>query len=142
MAAALAVAEGWLVAAAVEVGAATLTTGLEVDCSPVGWGAGSGGLLGLVVQLALATARVAIATKSTEFLPLSQGVTTLTCSLPWCAFGFAIWDPPIFVPNVLGIVFGVYTIAVYACLKRQSRDSAQVQTEATLTTRLRDSERR
>merc|ERR1719163_806713 len=32
----------------------------------------------------LAGIRVALATRSTEFLPLSLGVTTLTCSLPWC----------------------------------------------------------
>lgn len=71
----------------------------------------------------LAGVRRAWAQQSTEFLPLSLGVTTLTCSLPWCFFGFAIWNPPIFVPNVFGIAFGTAQILVYVRLASRAARS-------------------
>jgi hypothetical protein len=83
------------------------------------------GLACLVVNIIMyagpiAGIQEALAAQSTEFLPLSLGVSTLTCSLPWTLFGFAIWNPNVFIPNACGIVFGTVQIIIFAYLARRS----------------------
>jgi solute carrier family 50 protein (sugar transporter) len=62
--------------------------------------------------------RAAITTRSTEFLPLTLGISTITCSLPWFFFGVSIANLTIWLPNACGIVFGTVQVIVFAWLSR------------------------
>lgn len=66
----------------------------------------------------------AVKNKSTEFLPLSLGVTTLICSTPWFLYGCAIGNLNIWLPNACGIIFGPIQMVTYCCLSR-SNDRAR-----------------
>jgi solute carrier family 50 protein (sugar transporter) len=68
----------------------------------------------------LAGIHTALATMSVEFLPLSLGVSTVTCSLPWFFYGVAIENMNIWLPNSCGIVFGAVQVSVYMYLTRFS----------------------
>jgi len=56
----------------------------------------------------------ALKSKSTEYMPLSLGLSTLLCSAPWFTFGFAIENLNIWLPNACGLFFGTVQVAVYA----------------------------
>jgi len=58
----------------------------------------------------------ALRTKSTEYMPLSLGVSTLLCSAPWFLFGVAIETLNIWLPNACGLVFGSAQVIVYMYL--------------------------
>lgn len=60
----------------------------------------------------------ALKTKSTEFLPLSLGVTTVVNSIPWFLYGFVIEDPNIWVPNACGIFFGTLQLLCFVYLTK------------------------
>jgi solute carrier family 50 protein (sugar transporter) len=73
----------------------------------------------------LAGLHTALATMSVEFLPLSLGISTITCSVPWFFYGVAIENMNIWLPNSCGIVFGAVQVCVYMYLTRHS-DAAPV----------------
>lgn len=73
----------------------------------------------------LAGLHTALATMSVEFLPLSLGISTITCSVPWFFYGVAIENLNIWLPNSCGIVFGAVQVCVYMYLTRHS-DAAPV----------------
>lgn len=56
--------------------------------------------------------------KSTEFLPITLGISTITCSLPWLVFGLVISNLTIWLPNACGLIFGSLQVAVYVWLSR------------------------
>lgn len=64
----------------------------------------------------LAGLQQALASRSTRYLPLSLGVTTLTCSLPWFLFGLGVSNYTIWFPNACGLVFGVVQISTFMWL--------------------------
>lgn len=72
----------------------------------------------------LAGLHTALTTRSTRYLPLSLGVTTLTCSLPWFLFGVAVANYTIWFPNACGIVFGVVQILVFVYLTQTATKEA------------------
>lgn len=55
----------------------------------------------------------ALAMKSTEYLPLSLGVTTVVNSIPWFCYGFVIEDSNIWLPNACGVFFGVLQVGCF-----------------------------
>lgn len=69
----------------------------------------------------LAGVAYAIKNKSVEFLPLSLGLTTLTCSAPWLVYGVAIANMAIIVPNACGVVFGPVQMVVYCCVSKSNK---------------------
>lgn len=65
----------------------------------------------------LAGIKTALTTQSTRYLPLSLGVTTLTCSTPWFLFGVGIYNYKIWVPNAGGILFGIVQISIWVYIR-------------------------
>jgi len=72
----------------------------------------------------LAGIRDAIATRSTEFLPLSLGLTTIVSASLWFTFGLGIQNSNIWFPNACGIVFGAVQVLIYAWLEKFSSKKA------------------
>eukprot|EP00931_Biecheleriopsis_adriatica_P026323 TRINITY_DN16028_c0_g1_i1.p1 TRINITY_DN16028_c0_g1~~TRINITY_DN16028_c0_g1_i1.p1 ORF type:complete len:303 (-),score=44.23 TRINITY_DN16028_c0_g1_i1:43-891(-) len=62
--------------------------------------------------------RSALATKSTDSLPLSLGVSTVVNSIPWFLYGVAVSDLNIWLPNASGIFFGSLQVSTYAYLTK------------------------
>lgn len=60
----------------------------------------------------------ALKTKSTEYLPLSLGVTTVVNSIPWFLYGFVIEDPNIWLPNACGIFFGALQVLCFVYITK------------------------
>eukprot|EP00933_Yihiella_yeosuensis_P051031 TRINITY_DN48860_c0_g1_i1.p1 TRINITY_DN48860_c0_g1~~TRINITY_DN48860_c0_g1_i1.p1 ORF type:complete len:287 (-),score=-0.33 TRINITY_DN48860_c0_g1_i1:74-934(-) len=60
----------------------------------------------------------AVRTRSVEFLPLSLGVSSLTCNIPWAFYGLAIANPNVWIPNVIGLFFGSAQVITYIWLTR------------------------
>mmetsp|Transcript_98420 Transcript_98420/g.175284 ORF Transcript_98420/g.175284 Transcript_98420/m.175284 type:complete len:301 (-) Transcript_98420:54-956(-) len=60
----------------------------------------------------------ALQLRSTEFLPLSLGVSTLVNSVPWMLFGFSVDNIAIWFPNACGILCGGTQVSVYLYLTR------------------------
>lgn len=67
----------------------------------------------------------AIMSKSTEYLPLILGATTLLCAVPWFSFGLSIDDHCIWIPNAFGIFFGLLQITTYFCIGRCYPENAR-----------------
>jgi len=63
----------------------------------------------------------ALATQSTEYMPLSLGLSTLLCAAPWFLFGVAIETLNIWLPNACGLLFGSAQVSVYWYLASSER---------------------
>lgn len=66
----------------------------------------------------------ALSTKSTEYLPLSLGVTTVVNSIPWFSYGFVIEDPNIWIPNACGVFFGLLQLLCFLYIARCGEKAA------------------
>eukprot|EP00930_Biecheleria_cincta_P008460 TRINITY_DN10990_c0_g1_i1.p1 TRINITY_DN10990_c0_g1~~TRINITY_DN10990_c0_g1_i1.p1 ORF type:complete len:295 (-),score=23.87 TRINITY_DN10990_c0_g1_i1:123-1007(-) len=60
----------------------------------------------------------ALSKKSTEYLPLSLGVTTVVNSIPWFSYGFVIEDINIWLPNACGVFFGLLQVLCFVYLTK------------------------
>lgn len=67
----------------------------------------------------LAGVRHALETKSTQYLPVSLGIATIACSLPWLAFGLTTSQPAIWLANACGLVCGTAQVSVYFTIRAQ-----------------------
>ena len=66
----------------------------------------------------LAAAGEVIRTRSTSTLPLMPLVWTLIASSLWFSYGVYIRELPVYIPNALGVIFGILQISLYAWARR------------------------
>jgi len=66
----------------------------------------------------------ALSMKSTEYLPLSLGVTTVVNSIPWFSYGFVIEDSNIWIPNACGVFFGLLQVLCFLYIAKRGGEEA------------------
>ncbi|KAM0916798.1 hypothetical protein ACQ4PT_009939 [Festuca glaucescens] len=62
----------------------------------------------------LAVMKMVIQTKSVEYMPLFLSLATLACGISWTAYALIKFDIYIIIPNVLGVMFTVVQMILYA----------------------------
>lgn len=73
----------------------------------------------------LVVVRNVMKTRSVEFMPLPLSVMTLLCSGCWFSYSIYVHDPWMFIPNVMGVVFGFLQLSIYAYYSRQSSKTSR-----------------
>ncbi|KAK1618021.1 hypothetical protein QYE76_023538 [Lolium multiflorum] len=62
----------------------------------------------------LSVMKMVIQTKSVEYMPLFLSLASLACGISWTAYALIKFDLYITIPNVLGVIFAVGQVILYA----------------------------
>ncbi|KAM0888375.1 hypothetical protein ACQ4PT_028418 [Festuca glaucescens] len=62
----------------------------------------------------LSVMKMVIQTKSVEYMPLFMSLASLACGISWTAYALIKFDIYITIPNVLGVLFAVGQVIMYA----------------------------
>ncbi|XP_062074620.1 bidirectional sugar transporter SWEET4-like [Humulus lupulus] len=84
------------------------------------------GLVGVFVSIVmysspLSIMKLVISTKSVEFMPFSLSLASFMNCLVWSTYALIRFDPFVFVPNGLGILFGVAQLILYAVYYKSTK---------------------
>ncbi|KAL9677041.1 hypothetical protein QQ045_005268 [Rhodiola kirilowii] len=117
-------------------GAISLTTFIsfhgELRVSIVGWICAIFSVL--VFAAPLSVMRLVIKTKSVEYMPFGLSFSLTVCAVMWFFYGMLIKDYYIALPNVLGFIFGITQMILYAIYRKPSKKILPDQKTTTLQT--------
>ncbi|KAM0828879.1 hypothetical protein ACQ4PT_067251 [Festuca glaucescens] len=72
------------------------------------------GILCVFFEAGMYAAPLSVMTESVEYMPLFLSLASLACGISWTAYALIKFDIYITIPNVLGIMFAVGQVILYA----------------------------
>lgn len=72
----------------------------------------------------LSVMRLVIRTKSVEFMPIHLSIFLTITAVTWLLYGIFLKDIYVAIPNILGFVFGMLQMVIYAIYKNKSKVKA------------------
>ncbi|XP_059302056.1 bidirectional sugar transporter SWEET12-like, partial [Lycium ferocissimum] len=75
----------------------------------------------------LCIVRKVIKTKSVEYMPFLLSLFLTLGAVMWFFYGFLIKDPVIYSPNILGFIFGILQMVLYAIYNKKEKNIVKEQ---------------